>query len=342
MSTAVPESSIPPTIRSSSWSVQLPSWLLSLCMHALILLLLVRWLEWSQQTPVGLTEEFGREVGLVLKSPRVADSASTLPSTTDDTDSQDIPSEAPSEPVNVTSATPPVPVAAPTSSAVQTIGAGPQPRAIGSDAPSTPSVLTESGGTPAPKAVIGDAVPGASFMGAQDKGSRIVFVIDCSGSMANGNAMRVAKAELVASLEQLDSGQQFQIVFYNEKTRLMMGRNRSDRPELLFATDINKRLARQYISSIPPEGGTIHVPALKQALDLGPEVIFFLTDAKEPQLTSKELADLERRNGGRTRIHAIEFGKDSLLQNLDNFLKKLARQNGGTYRYQDIAKFSDR
>lgn len=340
MSTTVSNPSAPPSIRGSSWSIQLPSWLLSLCIHAFILLLLARWLEWSQRTPVGLTEEFGREVGLVLKSPKVADSASTLPSTTDDT--QDVPNEAPAEPINVTSATPPVPVSTATTSAVQTIGAGPPPRAIGSEAPSTPSVLTDSGGTPAPKAVIGDAVPGASFMGAQDKGSRIVFVIDCSGSMANGNAMRVAKAELVASLEQLDSGQQFQIVFYNEKTRLMMGRNRSDRPELLFATDINKRLARQYISSIPPEGGTIHVPALKQALDLGPEVIFFLTDAKEPQLTSKELADLEKRNGGRTRIHTIEFGKDSLLQNLDNFLKKLARQNGGTYRYQDVGKFADR
>lgn len=342
MSNAVPDSSVSPIIRGSSWSVQLPSWLLSLCMHALILLLFMRWLEWSQQTPVGLTEEFGREVGLVLKSPKTADSAATLPSTTDNADSQDVPSEAPSESTSVTSSTPPVPVATESPSAVPTIGAGPQPRSIGSDAPTTPSVLTESGGTPAPKAVIGDAVPGASFMGAQDKGSRIVFVIDCSGSMANGNAMRVAKAELVASLEQLDSGQQFQIVFYNEQTRVMMGRNRSDRPELLFATDINKRLARQYISSIPPEGGTIHVPALKQALDLGPEVIFFLTDAKEPQLTGKELADLERRNGGRTRIHAIEFGKDSLLQNLDNFLKKLARQNGGTYRYQDIGKFANR
>jgi len=81
------------------------------------------------------------------------------------------------------------------------------------------------------------------------------------------------------------------------------------------------------------------LPALKRALSYSPEHIFFLTDADQPQLTAADLAEIRRINRGRTKIHCVEFGKGPGMPG-DNFLKQLARQNGGTYRYRDVTRFA--
>lgn len=183
-----------------------------------------------------------------------------------------------------------------------------------------------------------NGMPGTAFMGTRDKGTRVVFVVDCSASMANYHAMDAAKAALLASIQTLADSQQFQVVFYNSNVTMIEPRQRQDGP-LLFATEVNKTVARQYVMQIQPDLGTDHMPALKLALRFGPEVLFFLTDADEPQLVAAELDQLHRLNLGRTRIHTIEFGKGPAID-ADNFLKRLARQNDGTYRYHDVKRFS--
>jgi Ca-activated chloride channel family protein len=78
------------------------------------------------------------------------------------------------------------------------------------------------------------------------------------------------------------------------------------------------------------------------ALRMNPEVIFFLTDALEPPLWPKDLERIRTMNGGRVRIHSIEFGQGPELgvdANIGNFLRKLANQNGGSYRYHDVTRF---
>lgn len=180
----------------------------------------------------------------------------------------------------------------------------------------------------------GSGLPGTSFFGTRDHGTRVVFVIDCSASMEDYGAMASAKAALVAALQTLSDEQQFQIVFYNRAPRLFQP-FAQEKDIMLFATERNKSLARQYIAQTIPNEGTDHMPALELALKFAPEIIYFLTDAAEPQLMAPELAKIDRMNKGRARIHTIEFGKGSDL-GLENFLKKLARQNGGTYRYHDV------
>ena len=175
-----------------------------------------------------------------------------------------------------------------------------------------------------------------SFFNIRAKGTRFVYVLDRSGSMDSYKAIRVAKAELIASLQSLDATQQFQIVFYNQAVREMSTPDGKRR--LFWATDINRTLARQFIASIHADGGTDHLPALKRALSYSPEHIFFLTDADQPQLTAADLDEIRRLNRGRTKIHCIEFGKGPDVP-VDNFLKRLARQNGGTYRYRDVTQF---
>ncbi len=61
-----------------------------------------------------------------------------------------------------------------------------------------------------------------SMFGVQAQGYKFVYVIDRSGSMGGSGptALKAAKAELLASLNDLGQTHQFQIVFYNEKPAL--------------------------------------------------------------------------------------------------------------------------
>ena len=180
---------------------------------------------------------------------------------------------------------------------------------------------------------------GTSFFGHRAVGRKFVYVLDASGSMYDYNAIAVAKAELLASLAQLDDNQQFQIIFYNDKVYPMRD---SDRRENVFwGTDTNRTRASQFVRNIEPDGGTNHVGALLEALKLAPDVIFFLTDAGEPILYAKDLDQIKRRNNGRSTIFTIEFGKGANLRT-DNFLKKLARDNGGAHTYRDVQEFQSR
>lgn len=174
--------------------------------------------------------------------------------------------------------------------------------------------------------------------GAQGEGSEFVYVFDRSSSMGgfNGRPLFAAKSQLQNSLNDLVSGNQFQIVFYNEKPTIF-NPFRPNPPKMFFATDENKQLAREYVRSITAAGGTGHVEALEFALRMGPDVIFFLTDAGEPGLSARQLGDLHRKNRAAAVIHTIEFGSGPFSGG-DNFLVQLARQNAGQHVYVDVTR----
>jgi len=216
------------------------------------------------------------------------------------------------------------------------LGAGPTPNI--SSSPTT-DLTTDT--LMSPQTTLAPPVMGngkVNFFDAVDSGKRFVFVLDSSGSMAapQGAPIRKARSELIASLEGLTHHQQFQIIFYNTETRAM--KHRGKPAELLYATDINRTLARQFIQSVDPDGGTAHTPALERALSFQPDVIFFLTDAKHPQLSSADLNQIRVLNKGRAKIHCIEFGEGFPVKE-GNSLDKLARQNRGSYRYFNVRKF---
>lgn len=196
---------------------------------------------------------------------------------------------------------------------------------------------TTSGGVgDLPAAPSGSARGEDGFFGLRDEGATFVYVIDSSGSMADpdGRPMAAAKAELMGSLESLDPEQQFQIIFYSEHPQIM--RLPGQAPQKLYwASDINRTLARQFIAVIRPDAGTDHMRALRAALEIQPDAIFFLTDADDPAMTAKDLDEIRRTNRGGTRIHAVEFGKGSKLKH-STALERLAHQNNGGYEYRDV------
>lgn len=321
---------------------KLPSWVLSCGVHALLLLALATWLQSRERPPVGFTDEPAREIGIVVKQRGEfveAPQQATQESTTGDP-SETTPQQKPDQAVKVASDLPSLPsIPAETlPSAVPTplVGAG-----VASPAAPVADVrdVVKSGGVRSPGERIASGTPGTAFMGVEDKGTRIVFVVDCSASMSEHYALRVAKSALVSSLQALDSTQQFQVIFFNEQCVPLRLKGES-KPILYFATDMYKVLARQSISAQQPNLGTDRETAIMMGMKMNPDVLFVLTDSGEPHLVARDLKRIADLNRGRTRIHTIEFGEGKSLGGPENFLQKLARQNGGTWRYHDVTRFS--
>ncbi len=145
------------------------------------------------------------------------------------------------------------------------------------------------------------------MFGLWGEGYKFVYVFDRSGSMGgDGSAsLRAVKAELLASLKNLDTVHQFQIIFYNHRPVLF---NPSGTPgKLVFGTEQNKQAVERFLNTIEANGGTDHEAALRMACSIRPDVIFFLTDGDEPKLTPQEMEKVQQWSVG-IRMNIIEFG----------------------------------
>ena len=109
-------------------------------------------------------------------------------------------------------------------------------------------------------------------------------------------------------------------------------------PRMLFGDSPTKRLAKNFVRGIVAAGSTRHLDALKLALGMRPDVIFFLTDAGEPQSRPAKW----RTSGNETcasgaQINVIEFGAGPNPGGR-NFLVRLAEENSGQYVYVDVTR----
>ena len=152
-----------------------------------------------------------------------------------------------------------------------------------------------------------------------------------------GGPLIAAKRELIASLQSLRSVHQFQIIFYNQEPQLMPA-FRGQSPQMVFGDEPGKRLAASFVGGISAYGATDHMQALQKALQLRPDVVFFLTDADQPQLRTDDFPRIRRLNQG-TVINAIEFGIGP-PQPRFNFLQQLAAENGGRHTYVDVTRLA--
>ena len=177
--------------------------------------------------------------------------------------------------------------------------------------------------------------PGTEFFGARENALSFAYVIDCSGSMASFGSLDVAKRELTNSLQQLPPDAKFGVIFYNLRPTTLS--DPQGRRGLMSATKANKSRLSHQLNQITPDGGTEHIPALRAAFALRPEVIFFLTDAD--LMTNSDVATLLSEAGG-IRIQAVEFRSGPDLGSGANPLHRLATSTGGTYRYIDVTKFA--
>lgn len=320
-------------LRFQSARAILSAFAVSLLVHASLVMVLLVWgLRGCGDGTMIATEGEGRLVGIYVKPSPNESNQQEHDSESSEMDQQ--PQTATvtlSSPAGAISDTPPVEIELPERSrqlgpgqAVPSFPDGALGNTVRPNAfQSSPSMRTQLG-------------PGeVSFFNALDQGARIVFVIDTSSSMY-GQPILVARAELAASIQALQSNQRFQVVFYDNAPRVLKLRGYQV-GELYRAGDSVKSLARQELSTVTTQGSTNHKAALLRALKMNPEILYLLTDA-DSGLLPAEMDAIRRANRGKTRIHCIQFGEGANLTG-DSFLKKLARKNGGTYQYRDLKKY---
>ena len=300
-----------------------PAWVLSAGLHTLLLVLLWFTMRW---TPRGAAVEPNREVGIVLAS-RTADHVEYYEGESDrQTEAEEILEQdstdwlLPSAEHLVTTFEHELP---------STTNLRVPAAQNGSGLPDPGSMIT---GRPPPKR-FGSSIQ-TSVFGVVGTGTKFVYLFDRSASM-EGRPLHAAKTELLISLDELEEIHQFQIIFYNDSPSLFNPAGES--PRMWWADNRGKNVATRFIQGISAVGATEHMSALEMALRLQPDVIFFLTDATQPELTASQLARLRRMNGGATSIHAIEFGLGP-ASGANNFLRQLAQQHSGHYAYVDVSR----
>lgn len=172
--------------------------------------------------------------------------------------------------------------------------------------------------------------------GVEATGNKFVYLFDRSASM-EGSRLAAAKKQLLESLQSLGNTQQFGIIFFNH--RLLAFNDTGSSHRVLFGTARNKKLAADFVTAVKADGGTDRMLALKHALALRPDVIFFLSDADRPMSADEldKVAELNERTGA--KLCAIEFGHGDPPAGKSS-LATMAQANGGEYVYIDTDKLA--
>ena len=335
--------------KTFSLKAMLPSSLLSVAVHALILLMAGLSLRGCEKgAPVEAGGRDYREIGLAFvpdQSPAETEQPAQNP--------QDAVEVQPSDADPLSLERPVVPTEAPKltellgrepSSVESTDSANPVlevPNIVGAGTP-IGGLPTAGGGLPElirPKGKSGQGSAGSptpgpgetSFMNIVGNGSSFVYVIDTSSSMGSDGRLDLAKNQLKASLRMLRPNQKFQVLFYGESTVHMKLRNRPAQP-MYAATTVQSQLAADEIERVVPQGGTEHRTPILHALMLEPDVVYFLTDGEQPRLTPANLAEIRSKNRSGAQLHVIEFASGPRESRHISWLQLLASQSGGTYK----------
>lgn len=189
----------------------------------------------------------------------------------------------------------------------------------------TGSLSVPGGGGGGVGAGLAGGTGGTTFFGTAAKGVRFAYIVDSSGSMEADGRFVVAMRELGRSLEALPDFAYFYVLLFSSdayRPAYQEGWQRARR------TDINRM--QRWLRDQSPSGGTYPLPAFEAvfALDVPPDVIFFMTDGAIPEETPKQVARLNSR-GRKAVIHTIAFGDQSGRA----MLQRIAEDSGGTYRF---------
>jgi hypothetical protein len=203
------------------------------------------------------------------------------------------------------------------------------------DASSPPAELAPGGAAGlAGLAGAGDALDGegglsgagTTYFGIAGRGTRFAYIVDRSGSMSAYNRMGIALRELARSIQGLPDYAQFHVVFFSSPPVVTPPMQRG----WLRARPNTVTNFTRWLDNVTPGGGTVPRPAFEHvfALDVRPDVIFFMTDGIIAGFSAEEVRQMNSR-GRRVVIHTITFGD----QGSEELMRQIARDSGGTYRF---------
>jgi hypothetical protein len=157
-----------------------------------------------------------------------------------------------------------------------------------------------------------------SFFGIRSKGQVFIYVVDCSGSMADDERLLRAKQEIRRSVMELRWPQKFQVIFYNDRPIAMPG-------GIPQPADLMPKLQMvEWLRSIDPEGETDPRDAMAQAISFRPDAIFLLSDGEFPPGSVEAIG---KKNTKKVPIHCIDLAGGAA----GDQLKRIATESGGQY-----------
>ena len=150
--------------------------------------------------------------------------------------------------------------------------------------------------------------------------AKICYVIDRSGSMLEN--FDYLRAELKRSIGRLSPDQEFHVIFFSTGRPIELPPRR-----LVPATQLNKRMAFDFLDTIVPRDRTDPAPALERAFAVGPEMMYFMTDGEfDPGVVDK-VRQWNRRP--QVVINTLAF----VYQGGSRLLRQIAADNRGRYKF---------
>ena len=143
-----------------------------------------------------------------------------------------------------------------------------------------------------------------SFFGLRPIGRRVVFVLDCSRSMNHPHnteaktRFKRMKIELIKAIQGMGPESEFYLIFFNDFAIPMPSRG------LVPAAEQPKLKYLYWMNELKADGNTEPREALQLALQLQPDILYFLTDGS---FTYRVQQDLLSLRSGRTEIHTFAF-----------------------------------
>ncbi|MEZ6050565.1 MAG: hypothetical protein R3B91_19760 [Planctomycetaceae bacterium] len=172
----------------------------------------------------------------------------------------------------------------------------------------------------------GNGTGNSTFFGLPADGKRIVYVVDASRSMNHPfpgpmlTRFGRVKMELVRSIGQMTSEQEFFIVYFNDRAIPMPSRT------MMPALPGTQNMYLRWAAEVKADGQTNPEEALLLALTLRPDMIYFLTDGNFPY---KVVENITKSNQNRVVINTIGFGEDKG----EKLLRQIASHNWGDYQF---------
>lgn len=174
---------------------------------------------------------------------------------------------------------------------------------------------------------------GVKFFGVESAGNRFIFVIDCSGSMADEGRYERAVYELTRSMDMLQTNHRFLVILYNSETYPMLDMT-AHSIRMIPATRTNKNRVANWLKDQQPAALTLPMFAMRTSLALKPSTIYFLSDGEfhDGTIAMLEKFNVDDSSTGATKIpiNTITLGSTGMGAPM---MKYIADLSGGRFRW---------